>query len=104
MPDLIRARPTPWKTVILLCGKCARKMRAGYGPSGKETLRTALREAFRENGHRRDLRIIETRCMGICPRKAVTALNASRPEKIFTIPRGTAATEAMARLVNDAEQ
>jgi predicted metal-binding protein len=104
MPDLIRARPTPWKTVILLCGKCARKMDNGYGPNGKATLRTVLREAFHENGHRRDVRIIETRCLGICPKKAVTALNASRPENILTIPKGTAATEAMVQLMNNAER
>jgi len=104
MPDSIRPRPTPWKTVILLCGKCARKMDNGYGSKGKATLRMALREAFRENGRRRDVRIIETRCMGICPKKAVTALNASRPEKILTIPKGTATTEAMAQLMNDAER
>jgi predicted metal-binding protein len=105
MIDPIRARPTPWKTVILLCGKCTRKMDSGgYGPKGKDTLRTVLREAVRDKGHRRDVRIIETRCMGICPKKAVTALNAGHPEKILTIPRGTAATEAMARLLSNVEQ
>jgi predicted metal-binding protein len=105
MPDPIRARPTPWKTVILLCGKCARKMDGGgYGSKGRDTLRTILREAFGENGHRRDVKIIETRCMGICPKKAVTALNASRPGNILTIPKGTAATEAMAQLMNDAKR
>jgi hypothetical protein len=34
---------TAWKTIILLCGKCARKMDGGYGPKGKESLRRALR-------------------------------------------------------------
>jgi predicted metal-binding protein len=103
MTELIRARPTAWKTVILLCGKCARKMDGGYGPNGKEKLRTVLREAFRENDHRRDVRIIETRCMGICPRKAVTALNASRPARLLTIPKGTAVNEAMTRLMLEEE-
>jgi predicted metal-binding protein len=79
-------------------------MDGGYGIKGKETLRTALREAFREKGYRRDVRIIETRCVGICPRKAVTALNASRPDRILTIPKGMAANEAMAQLIHEAEQ
>jgi hypothetical protein len=43
---------------------------------------------------------LETRCIGICPKKAVTALNASRPDKILTIPKGTAADEAIAQLVD----
>ena len=101
MPDLIRARPTPWKTVILLCGKCARKMNGGYGSKGKDTLRTVLRDALRVKGHRRDVRIIETRCMGICPKKAVTALNASHPDRIFTIPKSTGTDEAMAQLMSE---
>jgi predicted metal-binding protein len=104
MPDLIRARPTPWKTVILLCGKCSRKMDGGYGSKGKDTLRTVLRDALSVKGRRRDVRIIETKCMGVCPRKAVTALNARRPGRILTIPKGIATDEAMAQLMSEAEQ
>jgi predicted metal-binding protein len=104
MPDLIRVRSTPWQTVILVCGKCARKLDGGYGPTGKEKLRTVLRSALNEKGHRRDVRIVETRCMGICPKKAVTALNASRPARVLTIPTGTTANEAMAQLMNELEQ
>jgi epoxyqueuosine reductase QueG len=57
-------------------------------------------------GHRRDVRIIETRCMGICPKKAVTALNANatRPGRILTIQKGTVRDEAMAQLMVEAEQ
>jgi len=104
MLHLIRVRPTPWKTVILLCGKCTRKMDGGYGSKGRDTLRTVLRDALRVTGHRRDVRIIETRCMGICPKKAVTALNASRPGRILTIPKGTATDEVMAQLMSEVEQ
>jgi hypothetical protein len=42
--------------------------------------------------------------MGICPKKAVTALNASHPGKILTIPKGTSSDEAMAQLINDTER
>jgi hypothetical protein len=97
MPNPIRARPTPWKTVILLCGKCARKMNGGYGSKGEDRLRTVLKDALREKGHRRDVRNVETRCVGTCPRNAVTALNASHPDIILTIPKGTATDEVMAR-------
>lgn len=47
---------------------------------------------------------LETRWMGICPKKAVTALNASRPDRILTIHKDTAATEAMAQLMPEAER
>ncbi|MGA8196995.1 MAG: (2Fe-2S) ferredoxin domain-containing protein, partial [Acetobacteraceae bacterium] len=62
----IRTRPTPWKTIILLCGKCASKLDGGYGPKKDDTLRSALRRALKDAVHRRDVRIIRTRCMGIC--------------------------------------
>lgn len=70
---------TSWKTVILLCGKCARKLDGGFGHKHKESLRSVLRTELRARDLRRDIRIIETRCMGICPKKAVTAINASPP-------------------------
>jgi hypothetical protein len=34
-------RLTPWKTVILLCGECPRKLDGGFGPKGKESFRDA---------------------------------------------------------------
>jgi predicted metal-binding protein len=88
-------RPTPWKTVILLCGKCTRKLDGGFGPKGRESLRDALRAELRATGRRREVRIIETHCLGICPRKAVTAINASSPGMIVTVPKKTAADEAL---------
>jgi hypothetical protein len=51
--------------------------------------------ALKDAGHRRDVRIIETRGMGICPKKAVTAVNASRPGTIFVVPVGTPPAEAL---------
>jgi predicted metal-binding protein len=94
----IDAHATPWKSVLLLCGKCARKMDGGYGPEGQDTLRTALRTALKEQGRRRDVRIIETKCLGLCPRKAVTALNASHPGEMLAVPRRTDAHDALTRL------
>jgi hypothetical protein len=79
-------------------------MNGGYGSKGKDTLRTVLRDALRVKGHCRDVRIIETRCMGICPKKAVTALNASHPGRILTIRKATATGEAMVRLMSETEQ
>ena len=95
MSKPIEARQTRWKTILLTCGKCARKMEGGYGPKGKDSLRTALRMALKDAGRGRDIRIIETRCMGICPKKAVTMVNASRPDVIATVPKGTGMDETI---------
>jgi predicted metal-binding protein len=99
MSDVIRSRATPWKTILLVCGKCARKMDGGYGPKGKESLRSALQTELANTGRRREVRIIETRCMGICPKKAVTVLNTRRPETILTVPRKTEVAEALGQLM-----
>jgi predicted metal-binding protein len=99
----IRTRPTPWKTIILLCGKCASRLDGGYGPKKDDTLRSALRRALKDAGHRRDVRIIGTRCMGICPKKAVIAINASRPATIFVVPVGTPAEDVLHIFAEPAE-
>ena len=97
MPNAIRSQATPWKNILLLCGKCARKLDGGYGPDGGDSLRSALRAGLREAGHRRDIRVIETRCLGVCPRKAVTMLNAARPESLLVVPAGTPSHEILAQ-------
>jgi len=86
---------TPWKTIILLCGKCSRKLDGGYGPNGKDSLRHALRTELTARGQRREVRTIETKCLGICPKKAVTAISASSPGRIVTVPKKTAFGEAL---------
>jgi hypothetical protein len=42
--------------------------------------------------------------MGICPRKAVTALNAERLATLFTIPKGTSPREALSLLIERSER
>jgi hypothetical protein len=69
-------------------------MDGGYGPKGKDSLRMAQRTALKDADHGRGVRI-ETRCMGICAKKAVTVVNASRPDMIATVPRGTGMEETI---------
>lgn len=98
MADGTKTYSTPWTAVLLLCGKCGRKMNGGYGEDGEASLRATLKRALKESGHKRDTHVIETRCMGICPKNAVTALNANVPGRLVTIPRGTAPDHALALL------
>jgi hypothetical protein len=48
-----------------------------------------LRKALRDAGHKRDVRVLEAGCFGICPKRGVTALNATSPSNIHVIPAGT---------------
>jgi predicted metal-binding protein len=99
--DDMLSRPTPWREVVLVCRKCSKKQKGGFGEKRRETLKAHLRQALRAVGRRRDVRIIETSCLGICPKHGVTALNASRPQTIHVIPAGTDADAAMRRLLGD---
>ncbi len=103
MPHPIQSRPTPWRTIILVCGKCSRKLDGGFGPDGDDSFRNALKDEVAERGDRRAVRIIETKCFGLCPKKAVVALNASAPDRILTISRGTQSGDALNRLLSPAQ-
>jgi predicted metal-binding protein len=104
MARSVGTRSTPWKTILLLCGKCARKLDGGFGPKGNDTLKAIMRTELSARDLRRQVRIIETRCMGICPKKAVTALNASAPGTLLTVPRKTPAAEALTLLMQGDRQ
>jgi hypothetical protein len=95
MPDPIRSRPTSWTSVVFVCGKCARKLDGGYGAKGKHTLKSILRQALKESSRRREVRVIETRCMGVCPKHATTMLAASHPGTIYTVPEGTSPEDTL---------
>jgi hypothetical protein len=49
---------TPWRDVIILCRKCGRKRDDGFGPKRKDSLKTALRQALRDTGRRRQVETI----------------------------------------------
>jgi predicted metal-binding protein len=98
MTNAIVSRSTPWKRIVLVCGKCTRKLDGGFGPDGDEALRSILRQALKESGHRRDVRVIATKCMGLCPKNAVTMVDAGRPETMYAIPAGTRAADVLARV------
>ena len=99
--DAALSRPTPWREVFIICRKCGKKLRGGFGAKGKESLKDVLRQALRDSGQRRQVRIMETSCLGICPKHGVTALNASRPGTIHVIPRGSDGPEAVGTLLGD---
>ena len=95
------SRPTLWRDVIILCRKCGKKRRGGFGPKRKQTLKDVLRQALRDVGQRRRVRVMETGCLGVCPKDGITALNASAPGTIHVIPVGSDGTAAVRTLLGD---
>jgi predicted metal-binding protein len=95
----IHSRRTRCKGIVLLCGKCARKLDGGYGSKGKERLKSALQRILRETGRRGDTRIVETRCLGVCPKKATTMIVTGKPGEILIIPKGTPPEEVLKHVI-----
>jgi hypothetical protein len=91
----IQSLPTPWKTILLFCGKCTHKLDGGYGLEDKDTIKAALRRKLAKKGLRRQVSIIETRCMDVCPTKAVTAFNPARSDRILSVPKRTSAHQGV---------
>ena len=100
--ELKLSRPTPWQQVVIVCRKCGKKLDGGFGAKRNDSLKTVLRRTLREAGRRREVRVLETSCMGICPKRGVTALNASRPGVLHVIPAGVDGADAVRTLLGDA--
>ena len=87
MPAPIITSPTQWTDIILVCRKCSKKLSGGFGPDGDDTLSRALKQSLRATG-RRSTRIIETKCLGLCPKGAVTVLPTRTPGTMLAVPKG----------------
>ena len=98
MPDPIATTTTQWEQVVLVCRKCSKKLHGGYGPDGKDSLARALKLGLRDAGRRRTVRVVETKCLGLCPKGAVTVLPAGAPGSLLSVPRATPAAEILALL------
>jgi len=94
----IRTALTPWEDVVLVCRKCSRKLDGGFGKDGAATLRSELKLALHEAGRRRQVRVVETGCFSVCPKRAISVMQGSRPGEVLVVPAGTEATEVLRRL------
>ena len=80
---------THWSAAVLVCGKCSKKIDGGFGPKGGERLAKALRrEAGFGKGRKADVGVIEVKCLGLCPKNAVTVVDTRRPGEWLVVPAG----------------
>lgn len=101
----IKTAKTEWRDVVLICKKCSGKLKGGYGPDGKKTLKKALKTYLKPDkskklpkGRKAELVIIQTGCFDICPKNAVVAINAANPKALLIVPAGADLLEVKARL------
>lgn len=78
-----------WSSAVLVCGKCSKKIDGGFGPDGDERLAKALRrEAGFGKGRKASVGVVEVKCLGLCPKKAVTVVDMRRPGEWLVVPAG----------------
>lgn len=92
---MIRAK-SGWEAAFLVCGKCSRKVDGGFGKKGRAPLAKLLRktEGFGK-GRRASYGVVETKCLGLCPRGAVTLVDSRRPGE-WRVVRPGADVESLA--------
>lgn len=78
-----------WQATLLVCGKCSKKLGGGFGPKGKTGLAKALKkETGGGKGRKARVGIIETKCLGVCPRHAVTMVDTRRGQDWILVREG----------------
>lgn len=79
-----------WRTALLVCRKCSKRQHGGFGARGKTPLAKALKkELGGKTGRKAPVGIVEVKCLGVCPRHAVTMVDAHRPRDWLLVKPGT---------------
>ena len=102
MDSLIETATAPWRDMVLVCGKCSRKLGGGFGKKGKHDLKEMLRDTLKEAGRRRELRVVEVGCLGLCPKRAVAAVSTARPGEVLVVPQGADSASLLSALAASA--
>jgi len=78
-----------WEHTVLVCAKCSKKLDGGFGTKGRQSLAKALRKHLGlKKSRKAEAGIVEVKCMGICPRGAVTVIDAGGPKEWLLVPKG----------------
>ena len=89
-----------WDEVVLVCRKCSKKLKGGFGDDGDQKLAKVLRKAMGAKGKSRKAKaaVIEIDCLDVCPKDAVVVVRASRPREWAVAPRATPVMRIMETL------
>ncbi len=88
-----------WQATLLVCGKCSKKLGGGFGPKGKTSLAKALKqETGGGKGRKAPVGIIETKCLGVCPKHAVTMVDTRRGDEWLLVREGADVGELVEQL------
>lgn len=88
-----------WEATLLVCRTCSKRQSGGFGPKRKTPLAKALRKTLGAGkGRRARIGVVEVKCLGICPRHAVTVIDARNPRAWLLVRPGTDLGEVVSTL------
>ena len=96
---MIGAVPARWRTAVLVCAKCEKKLSGGFGPDGTRRLSKLLRKrAGGGKGRKAGFGVVSSPCLKVCPKGAVTVVDGARPRDWLIVQAGTTVAEVEVRL------
>ncbi|MDR6851243.1 putative metal-binding protein [Sphingomonas sp. BE123] len=88
-----------WSNAVLVCTKCSKKLDGGFGPKGRQPLGKALRKHLDlKKGRKAAAGVVDVKCLGVCPRGAVTVVNGAASREWLLVPAGADLDELVAAL------
>ena len=85
-----------WSHAVLVCKKCSKKLKGGFGPDGSQKLSKELKARLgSKKGRKGHLGVIEVGCLDVCPKKAVMLVDSRHPG-VWRIVRPDADLDALA--------
>ncbi|WP_159716354.1 (2Fe-2S) ferredoxin domain-containing protein [Geminicoccus flavidas] len=99
----LRRVASRWQALALICRKCSKRLKGGFGPDGDQHLAKALRRHLAaDDGHAKGrkarLGVVQVSCLGICPRRGVVMIRSSAPGEWLIVPPGMSLDEVEALL------
>ena len=82
---MFKTAKSNWDQTVLVCAKCSKKVGGGFGPKGKTPLLKALR-AVLGKGRKASVGVVPVKCLGVCPKNAVTLIDSRRPREWMVVP------------------
>ena len=86
-----------WGSAALVCAKCTKKVGGGFGDKGKTPLVKALRK-LHGKGRKASIGAVPVKCLGICPKGAVTVIDTRKPREWMIVRAGTPVEQVAALL------
>ena len=96
-PD-IELIATKWRSAVIVCRKCSKKLHGGFGLDGKRDFSRVLKEELRRADQHRTTRIVESKCLGLCPKNGVAVIPAQNPGTMLSVPAGADLLKILAKL------